>query len=151
MKQESAPDLHQLVSFKVGNDYFGIDVVNVTAIINAVQIISINHPSEYVEEAITLLEELIPIFNFRAKLNLTVKEYNNDSKIIVLNYNNDTFGFIVDEISETLRIPVSTVDQTQHIIEGLDPKFIMATGKFENRSFYLLNMDEILSGEVLTI
>jgi len=151
MEQETTSGLHQLVSFKVGNKYFGIDVLNVRAIINTAQIASINHQSEYIEGAITLLDELIPIFNFRAKLNLSVNENNNDFKIVVLNYNNDTFGFIVDEVSEILRIPVSVIDQTQPIIEGIDTKFILATGKFKNCFLYLLNMDEILSGEVLAI
>jgi purine-binding chemotaxis protein CheW len=78
-------------------------------------------------------------------LGLNVKEYDSETRIIVVDLNDKTIGFIVDEVKEVLRIPKSITEQPPEIVSGVDAEYITAIGKLEDRLLILLDLTKILS------
>jgi purine-binding chemotaxis protein CheW len=140
-------ELLQLVSFKIGNEEFGINILMVQEIIKTVQITKIPNAPVFVEGIINLRGKVIPVIDLRVKLNLEKKNQDKDTRIIVLEINSKTIGFIVDEVNEVLRIPKSITEPPPEMVTGLNSEFITAVGKLDDRLITLIDLEKVLSVE----
>jgi purine-binding chemotaxis protein CheW len=138
-------ELLQLVSFKIGNEEFGINILMVQEIIKTVQITKIPNAPVFVEGIINLRGKVIPVIDLRVKLNLEKKNQDKDTRIIVLEINSKTIGFIVDEVNEVLRIPKSITEPPPEMVTGLNSEFITAVGKLDDRLITLIDLEKVLS------
>ena len=101
-----AKELMQLVSFKLGSEEFGIDILKVQEINRIVEITHVPKSPDFVEGIINLRGKVIPIIDLRKKFGLEQKEYTKNTRIIVIELEGGRItGFIVDSVSEVLRIP----------------------------------------------
>lgn len=142
-KVESS-ELLQLVSFKIGAEEFGIDILKVNEIIRMMSITKVPNAPSFVDGVVNLRGRVIPVINLRAKLVLPRKEYDRNSRIIVVELNTKTIGFIVDEVSEVLRIPVNITEKPPEMVSGINAAYITAIGKLEDRLLILLDLERIL-------
>jgi purine-binding chemotaxis protein CheW len=142
-KTEST-ELLQLVSFKIGAEEFGIDILKVNEIIRMMSITKVPNAPSFVDGVVNLRGRVIPVINLRAKLILPRKEYDRNSRIIVVELNTKTIGFIVDEVNEVLRIPVNITEKPPEMVSGINAAYITAIGKLEDRLLILLDLEKIL-------
>jgi purine-binding chemotaxis protein CheW len=140
-------EILQLVSFKIGNEEFGVNILNVQEINKMTQITKVPNAPEFVEGVINLRGRVIPVINLRTRLKLEKKESDKDTRIIVVDIEKNTVGFIVDGVSEVLRIPVSITEAPPEIVAGVDSEFIKSVGKLEDRLLILIDLDKILSNK----
>jgi purine-binding chemotaxis protein CheW len=143
-KNESS-EILQLVSFKIASEEYGIDILNVQEINKMTQITKVPNAPEFVEGVINLRGRVIPVIDLRTRLGLEKKEFDKDTRIIVVELNKSTVGFIVDAVSEVLRIPVNIIEAPPEIVSGLDSEFIKAVGKLEDRLLILIDLNKVLS------
>ena len=142
-KNEST-ELLQLVSFKIANEEFGIDILNVQEINKMTQVTKVPNSPEFVEGVINLRGRVIPVVNLRVKMDLPNREYDKDTRIIVVDLSGKTVGFLVDSVSEVLRIPRNIMEPPPSIVAGINSNYITAVGKLEDRLLILLDLDKIL-------
>ncbi len=140
-------EILQIVSFKIGNEEFGVNILNVQEINKMTQITKVPNAPEFVEGVINLRGRVIPVINLRTRLKLEKKESDKDTRIIVVDIEKNTVGFIVDGVSEVLRIPVSITEAPPEIVAGVDSEFIKSVGKLEDRLLILIDLDKILSNK----
>ena len=138
-------ELLQLVSFKIGDAEFGVDILRVQEINKMMDLTSVPNTPSFVEGVVNLRGRIIPVLNLRSRLGLEVKEYDSETRIIVVDLYDKTLGFIVDEVKEVLRIPKSITEQPPEIVSGVDSDYITAIGKLEDRLLILLDLTKILS------
>lgn len=149
--QKENHKLLQLVSFKLGDEEFGIDILKVQEIIRLINITKVPNSPEFVEGVINLRGRVIPIIDLRIKLGMEKKESSNLTRIIVVEINHTTIGFIVDEVSEVLRISTSITEAPPAIVSSVNSDFITSVGKLENRLIILLNLEKILTNNEVVI
>ena len=137
-------ELLQLVSFKIGTEEFGVDILNVQEIIKIVQITKVPNSPVFVEGVINLRGKVIPVIDLRTRLGLQKLEHDKDTRIIVVELSKSTIGFIVDAVNEVLRIPVSITEAPPEIVAGLDSEFIKSVGKLDDRLLILIDLNKIL-------
>jgi len=140
-------ELLQLVSFKIGEAEFGVDILRVQEINKMMDLTSVPNTPPFVEGVVNLRGRIIPVLNLRSRLGLDVKEYDSETRIIVVELIDKTIGFIVDEVKEVLRIPKSITEQPPEVVSGVDAEYITAIGKLEDRLLILLDLTKILSNE----
>ncbi len=138
-------ELLQLVSFKIGAEEFGIDILKVNEINRMMTLTKVPNAPSFVDGVVNLRGRVIPVINLRSKLSLPKKEYDRNSRIIVVELEGKTIGFIVDEVSEVLRIPVSITEKPPEMVSGVNAAFITAIGKLEDRLLILLDLERILA------
>jgi len=140
-------ELLQLVSFKIANEEFGVDILNVQEINKMTQITKVPNAPEFVEGVINLRGRVIPIIDLRTRLKLEKKEHDKDTRIIVVEIVGRTVGFIVDAVKEVLRIPMNITEAPPEIVTGVDSEFIRAVGKLEDRLLILIDLEKVLNSE----
>lgn len=137
--------LKGLVTFKIGEEEFGVDLLTVQTIIRMAEPTKVPKAPDFVEGVINLRGSIIPVIDFRKRFNLPKKEAEKDTRIIVTEIEQKVIGFIVDSVSEVLRIPTSSIDPPPPIIAGIDSEYISGVGKLEDRLLILINLDKLLS------
>jgi purine-binding chemotaxis protein CheW len=143
IKKDSS-ELLQLVSFKIGNEEYGVDILHVQEINKMIQITKLPNAPGFVEGVINLRGRVIPVIDIRTRLHLEKRPYDKDTRIIVVELDKTTVGFIVDAVSEVLRIPVNITEAPPEIVSGADSEFIKAVGKLEDRLIILISLEKII-------
>ena len=72
---DGAGALIQLVSFMLGEEEFGVDVLKVREIIRMPEITRVPNTPHYVEGVINLRGKVIPVMSMRNRFGLEEKEY----------------------------------------------------------------------------
>lgn len=130
----------QLVTFKLGNEEYAIDILKVQEITRMVEITTVPNAPDYVEGVINLRGKVIPVINLRKKFGLGAKAVDVNSRIIVVDINT-TVSLIVDSVSEVLRLPSDYVEPPPPITMGNGAEYIKGIGKLKDRMLILLDID----------
>ncbi len=140
-------ELLQLVTFSIGEEEFGVDILKVQEIIRTMEITKVPRAPEFVEGVINLRGKVIPIIDLRRRFSMTARSHDSNTRIIVIEITRMIVGFVVDAVSEVLRIPVDTVEAAPPVVAGLDSDYISGVGKLHDRLLILLDLDRLLSAD----
>lgn len=139
--------LIQLVTFSIGEEEFGVDILQVQEIIRTMEITNVPRAPEFVEGVINLRGKVIPIVDMRSRFGLESKKHDKYTRIIVIENDMIIVGFVVDSVSEVLRLPATQVQPPPPVVAGMDSDYIDGVGKLEDRLLILLNLDSLLDNE----
>ncbi len=144
---ENYAEMLQIVSFKIGEEEFGVDILKVQEINRLVQITQVPNAPNFIEGVMNLRGRVVPIVNLRKRFGLPLKEYDKNTRIIVVDLNGKTVGFIVDSVSEVLRVSKSVVEPPPELVSGIDSEYIIGIAKLDDRLLILLDLEKILTVE----
>jgi len=139
----------QLVSFKIGNEQFGVNVEEVQEIIRLTEITRVPQAPFFVEGVINLRGDILPVIDLRKRFNLEATQKTNATRIVVVNIDSKTTGIIVDSVSEVLRLPKDSIEPPPPIIAGIEGRYLRGIGKLDGGEKLILLLDlkkEILAG-----
>ncbi len=146
-KDKRDESLIQLVTFLIGGEVFGVDILAVQEIIRLLDITRVPRSPEFVEGVINLRGQVIPIVDLRKRFGLKERAFDSATRIIVINTENITVGFIVDEVAEVLRLSSNMIDTPPGVVSGLDSDYINGVGKMEDTLLILLDLNRLLSNQ----
>jgi len=135
----------QLVTFKLENEEFGVDILKVQEINRMLTITKIPNAPPFVEGVINLRGKIIPIVDLRKRLGFNGKAYDKSTRIIVVELDGLILGFIVDSVSEVLRVSESTVEPPPSIMGGIESDYIEGVGKLDNSLLILLELGKVFA------
>ncbi|HDM76955.1 MAG TPA: purine-binding chemotaxis protein CheW [Deltaproteobacteria bacterium] len=144
---EDSEQIKQLVSFILGKEEFGVDILMVQEIIRLATITPIPNAPEFIEGVINLRGKVIPISDLRKRLKITKEEVKNakHTRILVIEIDGNVTGFIVDAVSEVLKIPINRIEPPPEIIvSSIDSEYISGVIKLEENLLILLDFKKIL-------
>lgn len=137
----------QLVTFSLGSEEFGVDIMCVQEIIRIPPITRVPKAPHYVEGVINLRGNVIPVISLRIRFGMPRVEETDLSRIIVLQVQTKVFGIRVDAVTEVLRLESESIEPPPPIALGMDAQFIRGVGKIGERLLILLELDQIMGGE----
>ncbi|KUO65603.1 MAG: chemotaxis protein CheW [Gracilibacter sp. BRH_c7a] len=138
----------QLVTFSLGTEEFGVDIMRVQEIIRIPPITRVPKAQAYVEGVINLRGNVIPVVNLRKRFGMGLQEETDLSRIVVLQFNGKVFGVRVDGVTEVLRLDNDSIEPPPPVALGMDSHFIRGVGKIGERLLILLNLDQLMGGVV---
>ena len=137
-------DLIQLVTFRIGEEEFGVDILAVQEIIRLMQITMVPRAPAFIEGVINLRGKVIPVINMRTRFGMPALEHDSNTRIVVMELEQKIVGFLVDGVSEVLRIPAGTVEDPPPVVAGIGSEYIRGIGKLDDRLLILLELDNLL-------
>jgi len=144
-KDFDSRELLQLVTFRLGNEEFSLDILRVQEIIRHMELTRVPRTPDFVDGVINLRGRVIPVLDLRKRFGLPSEERTNETRIIVVDVDNKTVGLKVDAVSEVLRPPADTVEPAPAIVTGVESDYIKGVGKLEGRLLILLDVEKILT------
>jgi len=142
-------DLLQLVSFHVGDEEFGLDILRVQEIIRIQPLTRVPNLPDYIDGVINLRGKVIPVIGLRKRLGLDKQSADKRTRIVVVDVHGQVLGFVVDSVSEVLRIHTDTVEATPRLGK-VDRDYISGVGKLDSRLLLLLDLEQLMSETEIT-
>lgn len=138
-------ELIQLVSFRLGQEEFGVDILRVQEINRMVEIARVPQAPHYCEGIINLRGKVIPVINLRKKFDLDVHEWDKNTRILVCDVNGSVIGMIVDSVEEVLKVSKSTVEPPPSIVGAVSSDYINSIAKLDKGLLIFLDISRIAS------
>lgn len=148
--REESQQVQQLVSFRIGSEEFGVDILMVQEIIRLTTITPIPNASQSILGMINLRGRIIPVVDLRWLLRINGNEPaagGNDRKtrILIIELGGYVTGFIVDSVSEVMKIPASEIEPPPSLVaSSINSAYISGVIKLPQRLIILLDFHQIL-------
>ena len=137
----------QLVSFKLAEEMYGIEITKVREIILITEITRIPQTPHYVKGLINLRSAVIPVIDLRAKFALPEGELTDESRIMVLQAHGKTIGIVVDAVNEVLRVKHEQIAPPPPTVAGMERDYLTGLVRLDKELLILLDIDKILGRE----
>ena len=134
----------QIVSFRLDQEEYGIEITKVQEIILMGEITRVPQTPEFIKGLINLRSTVIPIVDLRLRFSLNQQPQSDDTRIMVVNVAGKTIGIIVDAVSEVLRIANDQIAPPPPTVAGLGREYLTGLVKLDKRLLILLDIDKIL-------
>lgn len=141
--------LLQLVTFKVAEEEYGVDILSVQEIIRHTGITKVPSAPDFVEGILNLRGRVVPIIDIRKRFGLAARKPDLQTRIVVFALESGIVGCLVDSVSEVLRLPSSMMDPAPAVVTGGDSKHILGVGRLDDRLLIFLDFGQVLTGEEL--
>ncbi|MGS0765004.1 chemotaxis protein CheW [Syntrophomonas curvata] len=122
-------DEMQLVTFTLGQENFGIDIMNVQEIIRIPSITMVPQAPPYVEGVTNLRGEILPVLDTRIKFGMERIARDVSSRIIVVDVGGKKAGLSVDAVSEVLRVESGRIEAAPALVSGVDAGSVVGVVK----------------------
>ncbi|MBP2652652.1 MAG: cheW 2 [Firmicutes bacterium] len=136
----------QLVVFSLATEEYGLLITKVQEINRIVPITKLPQTPNFMEGIINLRGRVIPIIDLRKRFQLKVSDYDEDTRIIIVEVAGQTVGVIVDAVTEVVCLSKALVEPPPPSFI-LDAEYVDGIGKFDERLLILLNIDKILTSQ----
>lgn len=138
-------DYKQYVRLLLGEDKYGIDIMDIEEILRMVDITTVPKAPSFVEGIINLRGKVIPIVDLRKKLSIAASDFTASTRIIVINLSGRKIGFIVDNVEDVLRVDSDMVDRAPAASTGADNKYIQGVAKTPKEMVIILDVHKIFN------
>jgi len=133
----------QLVTFLLGEDEFGVDIMDVKEIIRVPDITKVPNAPAYVEGACNLRGNVLPIIDGRTWFNIERKETDENSRVLVIDVNGKATGVVVDKVSEVMRVNTADIEDPPRIVRNVDSDYLNGVVKLENGNRLIMLLDVV--------
>lgn len=139
-------DDRQVVLFKLMQEDYGLPIDKVREINRMRAITKLPNTPAFLEGILDLRGRIIPVVDLRKWFGFDVIEYQEETRIIVVDVAGRTVGIIVDAVHEVVRLDGAGIEPppATFIMQG---QLVEAIGKLGNRLIILLDIDRLLSLE----
>ena len=148
-KDSEVEDLEQYVTFVIGEETYGVEVLKVQEIIGMTRITHVPNTMDFMRGVINLRGSVVPVVDMRIKFNMEEKEYDNFTVILIVEVRERLVGMIVDAVSDVVAIPVNNIQETPHFTTRIETDFIEGIGRIDDQLIIILNVNKILTIEEL--
>lgn len=142
-------DTFQIITFGLGNDECGVNILKIQEIIRMVEITKVPRAPEFVEGVINLRGKVIPIIDLRKRFGMKSVTQDKNTRIIVMEISEQIVGIIVDSVSEVLRHPVKEFELPPPTLQGPEGNIIAIGKRGEGPLLIVLDPSKILAYEEL--
>ena len=138
-----------MVGFTIGDEEFCVDILKVQEIIRMVKITHMPNAPTYVEGIINLRGKVIPVIDFRKRMNFPQADQINEQaqRIVVVSFGKTLVGIIVDKVSHVMKISPEQITQTSEVIQGHESECLMGVGRVGEKLIVLLDLDKMFQQE----
>jgi len=145
----SEKDLLQVVSFTLGDEFFGAPITKIQEIIRYTNVVKIPRSPEFIEGIINLRGRVIPVIDMKTRFNMVKAGEKNSgsSRIIVAEIGKARVGLTVDSVAKVIRADWANLEKAPSIVSEVDQQFITGVLKTGNEMLLILDLDRIFTHE----
>ena len=144
----------QLVTFHLGEELYGVNIMDVKEIVKLQNVRFIPNAPYYVEGIINLRGEIIPIIDLHKRFkiqNTVVAEDSdvNDGGFIILNIEGSQIGIIIDKVERVVSVKAEDVKEPPQMLSGIGSEYIEGVIRQEQGYLIMLNIRKLFNAKEL--
>ncbi len=136
----------QLVTFRLGNELYGVDIMSVKEIVKIQPIRPIPNAPNYMVGILNLRGEIIPIIDLHRRFHIDFANGEDEldeleSGFIIISIDGTQMGIIIDRVSRVASVDTAEIQAAPRMSGGIGSEYIK--GVVRNEDGYLIILDII--------
>jgi len=151
------PEKISLVSFRIGDELYGVDIMDVKEIIHLCEVTPIPNSPDFVDGVINLRGTIIPVVDLRKRFSFENRVFTEDEEllrgIIIISVNELLIGIIIDQVYRVLSIFEGHIQPPPQMISGIGAEFVQGVVNLDEEKCLLiiLNIKKLFSKQELLL
>ena len=141
----SGIDADRWVTFKLENETYGINVMQVQEVLRVSEIAPVPGAPDYVIGIINLRGNVVTVVDTRRRFGLLSKELDDSSRIVIIETEEQVVGILVDSVAEVIEIPASQIETAPNVGTEESSKYILGVTSRDGELFILVDLNKFLS------
>lgn len=146
----------EVLSFKLGAEEYGIDILKVQEIRGYEPPTRIAHAPSFIKGVVNLRGVIVPIVDMRVRFGLDNVEINAFTVVIILNIAGRTMGIVVDSVSDVLELKTPQIKPAPEFNGAIDASYILGLADVSavsdvksdtGRMLILMDIERLMSSE----
>ncbi len=152
INKDSDSDTSQFLTFILGSEEYGVDILQVQEIKGWDRVTPIPNTPDYIKGVINLRGAIVPIIDLRQRFNLESISYDATTVVIVLKVSAEdkerTIGIVVDAVSDVYNIAASDMKPPPDFGD-IDIEFVKGLATVSEKMVIILNIDRLLNDSIM--
>lgn len=148
-------DQHQYLTFMLGGEVFAIGILAIKEIIEYGNLTEVPMMPGYIRGVINLRGSVVPVVDLSARFGRKATELTRRTCIVIIEVVSEqekqVLGVVVDAVNEVLEIPHGQIEPPPAFGAKIRTDFIRGMGKVESKFVIILNVNNVLSLEDMTL
>ena len=148
-------EVTQYLTFKLGEEIFGVDVSQVQEILELTPITRIPQTPPFMKGVINVRGKVVPIVDLRLKFGMEEMEGTVDTCIVVVEVAMEgetmVLGAVADSVDEVIDQQPDQIEPPPRIGTNLNTEFIKGMGKRDDHFIIILDINKIFSTDEIAI
>ena len=146
-------EANQLVTFQLGEELYGVNIMDVKEIVRVQAIRAIPNAPMYVEGIFNLRSEIIPIINLHKRFHLKKLVSSEEDELlsgfVILDIDGMKLGIIIDRISRVITIEKENVQPPPQMLTGIGAEYIRGVVRQETGYLIILAIRDLFNPKEL--
>jgi purine-binding chemotaxis protein CheW len=139
----------QLVTFRLGDDQFAIDVAAVERVLRFTAPLAVPNLPAWIDGVIEHGGRVVPVIDLRTRFAMPRLEPRPEHRILVLAIGDEWLGVTVDSVHEVLSVMPDEIAPTPPIFRGLNAEFLKGLVRSEGSLIIFLDVARVLTSSEL--
>lgn len=138
--------LINLACFKVGEETFAADIMQIREIILCRKVTHIPKAPDFIEGIINLRGKVVPVIDMRKRLGFPAIDPTRAARIIVMKFQDrKRVGIIVDSVVNVIRIKEGEMQAAPKIAKGIESEYLKGIVRDGDELVLVLDMEKVLT------
>jgi purine-binding chemotaxis protein CheW len=147
-KDNKADDpILQWVTYHLGDEIYGINVMQVQEVLRLTEIAPVPGAPEYVLGIINLRGNVVTVIDTRTRFGLQYQEPDERARIIIVEVSGNVIGMLVDAVAEVVYLHQSEIDTAPNVSNDDSSRFIQGVCNRDENLLILVEVNKLLSEE----
>lgn len=145
---QNAGDLRQFISFTIGAEEYGVDIMAIREIKGWSATTDLPDAPPYVRGVINLRGTIIPVLDLRARFNGRLTEASERHVIIVTSIGTTTMGLLVDAVADIITVSAANIQPVPDVRDKSQDSLLSGLVTVEGRMVALLNLEHLFPSAI---
>jgi len=137
----------QWVTFRLGDETYAINVMQVQEVLRMTEIAPVPGAPDFVLGIINLRGNVVTVIDARARIALPSKEFDDDTRIVIIEAGTQVVGIVVDSVAEVMYVKESEVEAAPAVGNDESSKYIQGVVSRDNEITILMDLNKLLTDD----
>ncbi|WJG08388.1 chemotaxis protein CheW [Aliiglaciecola sp. LCG003] len=144
---DSNDEVLQWVTYRLGEETYGINVMQVQEVLRHTEIAPVPGAPEYVLGIINLRGNVVTVIDTRTRFGLPPTDITDNTRIVIIESDEQVVGILVDSVAEVVYLRSSEIDSAPNVGTEESAKFIQGVSNRDGELLILVDLNKLLSDE----
>ena len=137
-------DQHQYLTFTLGDEEYGIEILRVQEIKGYTAITPIPHAPPWIKGVMNLRGTVVPVVDLRVKFGMGTPKYDRFTVVIMVMVGARVVGAVVDGVSDVMDVSAADWVPAPEMGADIDTSFLTGIAKQGDRLISLLEIERVV-------
>jgi len=143
--ERNSTDLAQFISFAIGEDQYGVDIMAVREIKGWTEITHLPNQPEYVRGVLNLRGIIVPIIDLRCRFGQGLTDAKSTHIVIIVQIGNRSVGLLADRVLDIVSFDSAKIEPVPRIAQASRINFLAGLVTVEGAMIALIDLPNLLS------